>query len=184
VAKLTVNGITYESVNDMPPEVRRVYDQTMAKLPELADRDGDGIPDIVQVEGRFPHGRTTVRRTIVVNGTSYADESAMPPDVRQIYDDAMRRVSEAGPSVTKNELKLSFQLTAPGFKFRMGSGTPSATQPTDRVGRPDPAVQPLAGTPPPSPIEPASLGGGLRTALVLGACAAAGLMVWLWMRAR
>jgi hypothetical protein len=104
--------------------------------------------------------------------------------VRQIYEEAMRRVSEAGPSVTKNELKLSFQLTAPGFKFRMGSGTPSATQPTDRVGRPDPAVQPLAGTPPPSPIEPASLAGGLRTALIVGACAAAGLMGWLWMRAR
>ena len=184
MAKLTVNGITYESVNDMPPEVRRVYDQAMAKLPDLADRDGDGIPDFVQGEGRPVHGRTTVRKTLVVNGTSYADENAMPPDVRQIYDEAMRRVSAGGPNVTKNELKLSFQITAPGFKFRIGSGAPPPSQPADRVGGPDPALQPLAGTPPPNPIEPASSGAGLRTALLLGACAAAGLMAWLWMRAR
>jgi hypothetical protein len=184
VTKLTVNGITYESVNDMPPEVRSVYDKMMAKLPELADRDGDGIPDLAQREGPSLHGRTTVRKTIVVNGTSYSDENAMPPDVRQIYEEAMRRVSAAGPSVTKNELKLSFQVTGPGFKFHMGSGAPSVSQPSDRVAGPDPATQPLVGAPAPSPIEPASFGSGLRTALLLGACAAAGLVLWVWLRAR
>jgi hypothetical protein len=75
-------------------------------------------------------------------------------------------------------------ITVPGFKFHMGSVAPSASQPTGQVGGSDPAQESRAGTPPPNPIEPASSGAGLRTALILGACAAAGLMVWLWMRAR
>jgi hypothetical protein len=121
---------------------------------------------------------------LTLNGITYESVNDMPPEVRQIHEAAMRRVSAAGPSVTKNELKLSFQLSGPGLKFRMGSGAPPAPSQTDRVGGADPALQPPAGTPPPNPIEPASFGRGLLAALIMAACAAAGLMAWLMMRSR
>ncbi len=43
--KITVNGVSYESVDAMPPEVRRLYDQAMANLPALTDV-GAGGPNV------------------------------------------------------------------------------------------------------------------------------------------
>jgi hypothetical protein len=184
VTKITVNGVTYESVDAMPPDVRRVYDQTVANLPELADRDGDGIPDIVQGDGLSVRRGTTVRKKFIVNGTSYDDLNAMPPDVRQAYEKAMRAMSAGGPTVTKNEIKMSFQVTGPGFSFRKGLGAPSASQPGRQVVGPISSLPPGEGVPMPRPIEPASPGGGSLVALLLGACAVVGLIAWLVMRAR
>ena len=40
-----IDGRQYNSAADMPADVRRQFDQAMAALP---DKDGDGIPDILQ----------------------------------------------------------------------------------------------------------------------------------------
>ena len=40
-----VNGETYQSPEQMPPAVRRQYEQAISVLP---DKDGDGIPDLLQ----------------------------------------------------------------------------------------------------------------------------------------
>ena len=37
------NGIQYPDPQDMPPEVRQAYEQALGML---ADRDGNGLPDI------------------------------------------------------------------------------------------------------------------------------------------
>lgn len=120
---------------------------------------------------------------LTVNGVTYENVDAMPPDVRQAYDESMRRVGAGAPTVTKNELKLSFQFTGPGFSFRTGAAPPSRSQPINPATSPDPVPQPVVGTSMPSPIEPASFGGVFRIALILGACVTGGLMLWLLMRA-
>ena len=51
---ITVNGRTYASVDEMPPDVRRQYEQVMSLM---ADRNNNGVPDIL--EGR-PPGESTV----------------------------------------------------------------------------------------------------------------------------
>lgn len=53
---ITVDGKTYGSVEDMPADVRRVYEEAMDKL----DADRDGIPDALQSggSGRESAGRT------------------------------------------------------------------------------------------------------------------------------
>jgi hypothetical protein len=96
----------------------------------------------------------------------------MSPDARAMYDKAMSAVQSGQANVHKNEIKLSFQLTGPGFTIgkSVGGASPSAG------ATPSP-------TSTPAPIEPASAGGS-RMALILGACAAAGLLVWLTMRGR
>jgi len=43
--KFTINGQTYNSIEEMPPQVRQAYEQAMSVL---ADRDGNGIPDILE----------------------------------------------------------------------------------------------------------------------------------------
>ena len=168
--KITVNGVSYDGIDAMPPEARRLYAETLANTPELADRDGDGIPDIVAHPGSALQHRTVVRKKFVVNGASYDDPDAMPPDARAMYDKAMSAMQSGQATVKKNEIKLSFQLTGPGFTMgkSMGGASPSAG--------PSPTSMP-------APIEPASSGGS-RMALILGVGAAAGLLVLLAMRGR
>lgn len=47
-AKYIVNGQSYNSLDEMPPDVRHAYEQAMSLL---GDEDKDGIPDILEGQG-------------------------------------------------------------------------------------------------------------------------------------
>ena len=49
--RITIDGKTYSGVEEMPPEVRDKYQKA---IEVLADRDGNGVPDIL--EGKNPPG--------------------------------------------------------------------------------------------------------------------------------
>lgn len=179
--KITVNGVTYDSVDAMPPEARRLYDEMLAKLPDLTDRDGDGIPDIVE-SGALPIAPgATVRKTFIVNGTTYGDLASMPSDVRQAYELGMRTMASGDPEVTKREFRVSFQVT-PGFSIRKGSPLGSALRLMMHTPGADRAPQPLLGNTDAKPIEPGSSAGGLRAVLILAACVAGVLLLWFLTR--
>lgn len=192
-ARITVNGVTYENVDAMPPDVRQLYDQSLANVPELAHRDAEGIPDLVK-RGGFPAGHeTVVRKKFIVNGQEYDDMNALPPDVRQAYDTAMRSAAAGGPAVKHNEIKISFQLSGPGISFRKTFGNltpanPPSTQPqggsASWTSAPSTAPSTAPGAPMPEPIEPATSGSGVRIALIALVCAAAGIAAWLLLRGR
>jgi hypothetical protein len=174
--KITVNGIAYDSVEAMPSEVRRLYEETVAKLPAPADRDGDDVPEIVE---SFEFGplkfTTTVRKQIIVNGTKYEGEATMPPEVRHMFEEAMRGAKTMEPAA-KSDIKWSFKVTGgPGLNFGKALGAPSH-QKGQLSG---PISEPKTGTPPFAPIEPNAAEGRLRwTFIVLGACLAGGLLLW------
>jgi len=174
--RITVNGVTYDSVEAMPAETRRLYEQALARLPKLADRDGNGVPDIVEGKGGPLSIGTTVSRRFVLNGKTYDDPNAMPPDVRQLYEQAMKAVAAGGANVSRNDIKMSFEMN-PTFRIGRPSRDESATN------APSIAAQPPAMMTP-GPIEPASGEGGLRFGLIVGGCAAIGLVLWLISRAR
>ena len=44
--RITINGQTYHSVEEMPPEIRQQYEMAMAKIHE--DTNNNGIPDIAE----------------------------------------------------------------------------------------------------------------------------------------
>jgi hypothetical protein len=44
--KIVVNGQEYSSPDQLPPEAREAYDRAMGAL---ADRDSNGIPDVLEV---------------------------------------------------------------------------------------------------------------------------------------
>jgi hypothetical protein len=177
--RIEVNGVAYDSVEAMPADVRRVYEETLARAAEMSDRAGEGVPAVVQHGGISM--RTTIRKRFVVNGKEYDDETAMPPDVRRVYDEAMRAAASGATNVKRNDLKISFQITGPGF--HLGKSPNSPDDPPD-------ASSPVAGLPflkpsglTPRPIEPAPGIAGLRLALVLGACAIGGIVLWYLTRA-
>ncbi len=92
---IEVNGKTYASVDDMPPDVRQTYEKMM-KL--LADQDHDGVPDLVQKAGQSQVS-VEVSRTFTVDGQTYHSLEEMPPEVRQKYEDIMARFAQKlGPA--------------------------------------------------------------------------------------
>jgi hypothetical protein len=183
MAKITVNGVAYGSIEAMPEEARHAYEQAVAKFPELADGDGDGIPDVAEGKGLTLLPGVTVHRKFIVNGKTYEDEKDMSAEAREAFEKAMHAASAGGPKVTKNELKMSFQITGPHFSIRKGSTMPSPSQPIRQAAPPDATPQPIVETPTPSPYESDASEGRLRLALTLAACGTGGLVLWLMLRA-
>jgi hypothetical protein len=183
--KITVNGVDYDGIEAMPPEARKLYEQALARVPLLADRDGDGVPDVIATNAMALHGGQVVQKTIVVNGVHYDDERTMPPDVLEVYERAMRFAAMAGPSAHKDSIQMSFHLKGPHLDFRLGHETPLATGDASLPPSLAHALRaPGAVTGGRAkPIEPSSGGAGVRVALVLAACLATGLALWLWLRA-
>jgi len=84
--RITVNGREYASIDEMPPDVREQYRRAMNLL---ADRDGNGVPDILErggvnvtSDGRAVNVSSVVSSRIVVNGQEYTRWDDVPADVR------------------------------------------------------------------------------------------------------
>jgi hypothetical protein len=93
--RITVNGQTYSSVEQMPPDVRRQYEMAMGFL---ADKDGNGIPDILEgkdvpVTNQAGHVTDSVvtkvaTSRIIVNGKEYANLEDVPATIRAAIEKA------------------------------------------------------------------------------------------------
>jgi len=176
--KITVNGVSYDGVDAMPPDVRRLYEDAMTRIPALANR-ADADPLLLGRMGPLEIA-TTVRKKILANGQTFDVAGEMPPEARAAYAKAL---AVAGDPNAKKEVRVSLQINGPGFHFAksLGDSSSAAPAPPTAAGvTPMPQVVNRL----PAPIEPTSGGGGLRVVLTLGLCAAAGLAVWWWMTAR
>lgn len=70
--QITVNGVEYASVEEMPAEVRALHEQGMAML----DAMGPGTTEVEQ-------------QSFTVNGQSYASLDDMPAAERAMFQDSM-----------------------------------------------------------------------------------------------
>ncbi|HTL31362.1 MAG TPA: hypothetical protein VL282_19165 [Tepidisphaeraceae bacterium] len=105
-SRMTVNGKTYSSINEMPPDVRAQYEKAMRSM--MADKDGDGIPDLL--ENRTPGSSTSVN--VMVNGTTYHRLEDVPPEFRKSIMNAMSHrptssLSLGGFSVSSSSLSMA-----------------------------------------------------------------------------
>lgn len=116
--RITVNGREYASVADMPPEVRQQYERAMSVL---ADKDGNGVPDVLEglgaVESRTfdDDGNAVVSSEVtsshyVINGKSYARLEDVPAELREL----IRRA-------TAGSLESSEQPAARELSFNVGA---------------------------------------------------------------
>src|SRR5262245_5397803 len=102
---IVIDGKTYKSVDEMPPDIRAKYEEAMRNLdkdqngiPDLLeggklfeDKDKDGIPDalaaLAKLKGSVP--RVITSRKISVNGQVYDGLDQLPPEIRAQYEQAM-----------------------------------------------------------------------------------------------
>lgn len=99
--KIVIDGKTYNSVEDMPEDVRRSYEAAMRGLNStspagidplqslvniFADADKNGVPDIMET-GQIMNVAGNMK--IVVDGNTYNGVDELPPDARAKYEQAM-----------------------------------------------------------------------------------------------
>src|SRR4051812_5260276 len=93
---ITVNGRKFSSVEEMPAEVREQYERAMRMI---ADRDGNGVPDVLEGgDGKSSKMFTvTMQRVVVKGGKSEVVEDS--PEVRRGVEKAVART--LGPQVDR-----------------------------------------------------------------------------------
>ncbi len=164
--KIKVNGREYDRPEELPPELRRLYDEALRRLgPAFADRDGNGIPDIAEGKATAS-SQPGMPSQIVVDGQTYGSLEEMPAEARRKYEDALRlQVASVVPNLpAKAVFKVALSLMKPEFRLKTGS-TPAL--------------------PSNDPIEPPSAESGLRNGLVvLAALVAALILAFVLLRAR
>ena len=98
---IVIDGQTYQSVDEMPEDVRRNYEIAMR---QLGDDDKNGIPDMLEnltnradqnkngvpdsIDGMISNVMVSSTK-IIANGTEYSSLDELPPDIRAKYDQAM-----------------------------------------------------------------------------------------------
>lgn len=79
---VTVNGKTYTNPEEMPPDVRRAYDEAMQAL--FVDRDQNGIPDILENHGD-DNAKVTlgpISKSVIIEDR-VTELNELPPEVRE-----------------------------------------------------------------------------------------------------
>lgn len=99
---IVIDGKTYNSVDEMPEDVRKNYEQAMSGFKEInasnisgalddvknifADKDNNGVPDVfennqaINISGGMKY---------VVDGQVFNSINDLPPEVRAKYEQAM-----------------------------------------------------------------------------------------------
>jgi hypothetical protein len=104
---IVIDGKTYNSVGEMPPDVRTKYEQAMRSIKDadqngmpdtfdninvLGDRGGNGIPDIF--ENLSSTQITSNSMKFIVNGKEFNALEDLPPEARAKYEKAMRAMNK------------------------------------------------------------------------------------------
>jgi len=105
MAKFVVNGKSYASLDEMPPDVRQAYEQMIGMF---ADKNRNGIPDIL--EGGMGAGSAQVEilpmqinsTRFIVDGKVYSSVEELPPEARQKYEQAMAKAGQAMRDANRN----------------------------------------------------------------------------------
>ena len=82
-SKFIVNGKEYDSVEEMPDEIRAAYEKAIKGSP------GQGHAGTLEME----------KSKLVFNGKEYADEDAMPQEERELYKVVMKAMEKEGISI-------------------------------------------------------------------------------------
>jgi hypothetical protein len=102
---IVIDGKTYHSVDEMPPDVRQKYEEAMRSLGDanenhipdafesmniFADKDRDNVPDVLE---NIAAGHVAVNSMkIVINGKEFSGIENLPPEARMRYEEAMGKL--------------------------------------------------------------------------------------------
>lgn len=100
--RIVIDGKVYNSVDEMPEDVRRQYEKAMSSLKDengnsipdalennnmLADNNRNGIPDIIENTPGAPIFASAMK--ILVDGKEFKSIDDLPPEARLKYEKAM-----------------------------------------------------------------------------------------------
>jgi|GEM_PF-1422632 len=85
-SKIVVNGREYASADEMPSDVRQIYERMMKMR---ADSDGDGVPDVF--EGKGANVVTVTKTNVVLDDRRSGSVHGIPADVRRVLADSRGR---------------------------------------------------------------------------------------------
>lgn len=99
---IVIDGKTYNSVNEMPDDVRRQYDQAMSSFKDQdgnrvadaieqsswqADKNRNGIPDSIENTAGAPIVASAMK--VLFDGREFNGIDELPPEARAKYEAAM-----------------------------------------------------------------------------------------------
>jgi hypothetical protein len=162
--KITFNGRTYDSLEQMPPDIRQAYESVMQVL---ADKNQNGVPDLF--EGAVNAQATRAR--IVFNGQVYEHIDQLPPEAREKYDKVMSQLDKDHNGIPDFAEKL------------MTLGLPSApastsSQPPFETIAPTPTAIPVSLSAPNLEPEQTGLRFGVLTVILLALLCLGTLALW------
>lgn len=127
---IILNGKTYNSIDEMPPDVRAQF-ESMSNL--LGDKNQDGVPDLME---NMLNANATVMQTstIIFDGKTYDNVDELPAEARAKYEQAMGKLADENkngvPDVLEGALKdaPTFVTTqfASGMSPRLAPSAPTA----------------------------------------------------------
>ena len=116
---IIVDGKTYRSIDEMPPDVRQKYERAMSALTDangnptdafksidfLGDKNQNGVPDILE---NIAAGNTKITGTkILLGGKEFNNIiEELPPDARQKYEKFLHMLAEAREKGGKSKTDL------------------------------------------------------------------------------
>jgi hypothetical protein len=84
---IVIDGKTYHSVDEMPPDVRQKYEEAMRSL---GDEDNNLIADVVE---KITAGQPAISSMkIIVDGKEFGSIENLPPEARARYEAAMGKL--------------------------------------------------------------------------------------------
>src|SRR5690349_16460547 len=93
---ITINGKKYANVDEMPPDVRKQYEQAMQSM--MADKDHNGVPDILEHPSSSASFGVNKMQSISVNGKHYDRLEDVPQEFRDAIGKALARQEASATS--------------------------------------------------------------------------------------
>jgi hypothetical protein len=180
--RIVIDGKTYNSVDEMPEDVRRTYEEAMRGVGEFspagmpgtgndlknifADKNNNGIPDVFEGSQSINIGGMK----FVVDGRTYNSLDQLPPEARAKYEQAMGSIDanqNGMPDFLEGMMKVSPPPATPQPTFEYPADT------TRHASRPPELVSPT--------IEPDTSNGWMLALAILALlflCAVGAGGVW------
>jgi hypothetical protein len=179
---IVIDGKTYNSVNEMPDDVRRQYEQAMRsfkdqdgnRVPDaienpgvLSDKNRNGIPDSMENTAGAPIIANAMK--VLFDGREFNNIDELPADARARYENAMGTLDK-----DRNGLPdLLEGMIAGAAQEETHAARHSGSHTTHHAPR-----QPMPISPTIEPDRPNFLLLALLAVLLFGACVAVAAGVW------
>lgn len=139
---IVIDGKTYNSVSEMPPDVRQKYEQAMRSLGDannnripdaferaniLADQDRDGIPDVFKNLSERSTAVSSMK--IIIDGKEFNRIEDLPPDARARYEEAMGKM-DANRNGIPDFVEGMFTSSAPTVNVSSSTAAPTPRRST------------------------------------------------------